>query len=84
MPVMVFCRKVAEAVYSVMNAAVGGYVECRWLYAVPLYHFLSNTVKVFARTPENGSASHRQPWWWGIADFVKIVERFKVLQKGNM
>jgi len=67
-----------------MEAMVGGYVECRWLFAVPLYHFLSNTVKVFTRTPEIGSASHRQDQWWGIADIVKIVERFKVLQKGNM
>ena len=78
------CREVADAVCSVMDAMVGGYVEYRWLYAVPLYHFLTGTVKPFAKTPEKSSASHREPDWWGIADFVNVVERFKVLRKENM
>jgi len=67
-----------------MDAIVGGCVEHRWLYAVPLYHFLTSTVKPFARTPENIYGFHRQDQWWGIADFVRIVERFKLLQKDNM
>jgi len=79
------CRKVAAAIHYVMHAVVSSaYVEPLWLFAVPLYHFLSNTVKPFTRSSEHSSASHQNNEWWGIANFVKLVEDFKWMQKANM
>jgi len=67
-----------------MDTVVVRFVERKWLYAVPLYHFLTSTVKPYGKTPENTAASHQQDQWWGIADFMQTVKRFKVQQKENM
>lgn len=85
MHICFLCRKVADAVFQVMDTVVASkvFVECRWLYAIPLYHFLTSTAKPFART-SNSSASHRTSEWWGIAGFEKLVERFKGIQKEDM
>ena len=79
------CRKVADAVLDAMHGVVSSsYVEPLWLFAVPLYHFLSNTVKPFTRPLEHSSASHQNTQWWGIAKFDKLVDEFKRMQKAAM
>jgi len=85
MYLFVYCRKVAAAVLYVMNAVVvNTFVEPKWLYAVPLYHFLSNTVKPFTRPSEHGSTAHQKHDWWGIADLHRLVSEFKWKQRTNM
>jgi len=78
----VLCRKVADALLIVMNAVA--YHDYRWIFGVPLYHLLTNTVKPFTRTSVHGSASHQQPRWWGIENFEKLVDRFKKSWKSHM
>jgi len=79
------CRRIANAVHYVMNGMVSSvYVEPFWLFAVPLYHFLSNAAKPFTRSSEHSSVSHRQDQWWGIADFDKLVKEFKWRQTADM
>jgi len=77
------CRKIAYALLEVMNSlVVHGY--CHWIFAVPLYHFLTNTAKPFGRTSAQGFASHRKPQWWGIAGFEKLVDGFKKYRRDSM
>ena len=78
----VLCRSVADALLTVMNAVA--YHDWRWIFAVPLYHFLTNTVKPFARRSVHSSASHRKSEWWGIAKFERLVDRFKETWRANM
>jgi len=82
---VILCRKVAAAVHYVMHAAVSStYAEPLWLFAVPLYHFLSNTAKPFTKSSEINATSHQKNEWWGIAHFAKLVGDFKWMQRANM
>jgi len=69
----VLCRKVANALVHIMRVVADR--DRRWIFAVPLYHFLTNTVKPFAR--RSFYSSHRQPQWWGIADFEMLIDNIK-------
>jgi len=83
----VLCRKVADALLDIMNAmASPSVVDGRWMFAVPLYHLLTNAVKPFSRTSVHSATSHRDPKceWWGIADFKELVERFKNIHRSAM
>ena len=73
-------REIATALRVVMFARD----EYRWLYAVPLYHFLTGTVKPFERISDHSSTSHQSPQWWGIADFKSLVDRLKKVHRANM
>jgi len=81
----VLCREIGNALLNVMNAVVNmPVIDYCWIFSVPLYHLLSNTVKPFSSASGHSSASHRKPEWWGIADFEKLVEKFKRNQGANM
>jgi len=81
----VLYRNVAYALLDGMNAmAQYPIIDARWIFAVPLYHLLTNAVKPFSKTSVHHTVSHQDSHWWGIADFVQLVERFKKLNRANM
>jgi len=80
---VVCCRKLAEALKYVMHAVVyNHYVEPSWLYVVPLYHLLSNTVKPFTKSLEH--SSHQTDSWWGTSGLERLVLDVKQKQRGSM
>jgi len=81
----VVCRKIGRALLGVMIETVDRpVIDYWWIFAVPLYHLLTDTVKPFSRSSKHSSTSHRKPDWWGIADFDLLVERFKKNQGADM
>jgi len=55
-----------------------------WLFALPLYHFVSGLGNPFDALNEDLSHADKKPVWWGIADVEFAVNTLKISPQWKM